>query len=60
MSEIQLETERLRLRMWREDDFKGYAEICADPEVMRYLGGKPSGLARPISCGFVDRFCVVS
>src|SRR5713226_8257785 len=41
MSEIQLETERLLLRMWREDDFEAYAEICADPEVMRYLGGKP-------------------
>jgi RimJ/RimL family protein N-acetyltransferase len=41
MSEIQLETERLLLRMWREEDFEAYAEICADPEVMRYLGGKP-------------------
>ena len=40
MAEIQLETERLVLRMWREDDFEAYAEICADPEVMRYLGGK--------------------
>jgi RimJ/RimL family protein N-acetyltransferase len=28
--------------MWREeDDFEAYAQICADPEVMRYLGGKP-------------------
>ncbi|HSP63317.1 MAG TPA: GNAT family N-acetyltransferase, partial [Pyrinomonadaceae bacterium] len=40
MAEIQLESERLLLRMWREDDFEAYAEICADPEVMRYLGGK--------------------
>jgi RimJ/RimL family protein N-acetyltransferase len=40
MAEIQLETERLLLRIWREDDFEAYAEICADPEVMRYLGGK--------------------
>lgn len=38
---VQLETERLILRMWREDDFEAYAKICADPEVMRYLGGKP-------------------
>lgn len=38
---IQLETERLILRMWREADFEAYARICADPEVMRYLGGKP-------------------
>ncbi|SRR6266498_3206837 len=38
---VELETERLILRMWREDDFEPYAGICADPEVMRYLGGKP-------------------
>lgn len=36
-----LETERLILRMWREEDFEEYARICADPEVMRYIGGKP-------------------
>ena len=35
-----LETERLTLRMWREDDFEDYARICADEEVMRYIGGK--------------------
>lgn len=41
-----LETERLILRMFREEDFDSYAEMCADPEVMRYLGeGKP--LTRP-------------
>lgn len=40
---IQLETERLNMRMWREDDFEAYARICADPDVMRYLNkeGKP-------------------
>ncbi len=37
---VTLETERLTLRMWREDDFEDYARICADEEVMRYLGGK--------------------
>ena len=36
-----LETERLLLRQWREDDFEEYARICSDPEVMRFLGGKP-------------------
>ena len=36
-----LETERLTLRMWRKDDFEEYARICADPEVMRYIGGHP-------------------
>lgn len=43
---VTLETERLRLRPFRDDDLDAYARICADPEVMRYLGeGKP--LARP-------------
>src|SRR5215207_4990139 len=35
-----LETERLRLRMLREDDFPVYATWCANPDVMRFLGGK--------------------
>ncbi len=35
---IILETERLILRMFREDDSEAYARICADAEVMRYLG----------------------
>lgn len=36
-----LETERLILRAWREEsDFEEYARMCADPEIMRYLGGK--------------------
>lgn len=35
-------TERLVLRPFRDDDLDAYAEICADPEVMRYLSdGKP-------------------
>jgi RimJ/RimL family protein N-acetyltransferase len=39
---ITLETERLRLRMFRDDDLDAYARIVADPEVMRYLGdGQP-------------------
>jgi RimJ/RimL family protein N-acetyltransferase len=39
---LALETDRLRLRMFRQDDLEAYAAICADPEVMRYLGdGKP-------------------
>lgn len=37
---VELETDRLLLRMWRESDLDAYAEICADPVVMRYLGGK--------------------
>jgi RimJ/RimL family protein N-acetyltransferase len=33
----ELETERLKLRMWRESDLDAYAEMCADPLVMKYL-----------------------
>lgn len=37
-----IETDRLILREWCNDDFDTYAKMCADPEVMRYLGsGKP-------------------
>src|SRR5262245_38654649 len=36
---VTLETPRLILRMFREDDFEPYASLCADPEVMRYLSG---------------------
>ena len=42
MSCDELETERLKLRMWRESDLDDYAELTADPLVMRYLQpGKP-------------------
>ena len=35
-------TERLVLRGHRVDDFEDYAALRSDPEVVRYLGGKPS------------------
>ena len=39
---VRLETERLILRMLSLGDAEDYARICADPEVVRYLGeGKP-------------------
>jgi RimJ/RimL family protein N-acetyltransferase len=42
MKEVVLETERLMLRWFREDDFEQFCEMCADAEVMRFLGdGKP-------------------
>jgi RimJ/RimL family protein N-acetyltransferase len=40
MKEIRLETERLLLRWFREDDFARYVEIATDPEVMSFLGGQ--------------------
>jgi RimJ/RimL family protein N-acetyltransferase len=36
---VEIETQRLLLRQWRDDDVEPYARICADAEVMRYIGG---------------------
>ena len=37
-----LDTARLRLRPWHDEDLDPYAAMCADPEVMRYMGdGSP-------------------
>ncbi len=41
METPELQTDRLVLRMFRESDTDAYAEMVADPEVMRFLGGKP-------------------
>src|SRR5713226_9271574 len=40
MTEVTLETDRLIMRMIRLEDFESYAALGADPEVMRFLGGK--------------------
>ena len=45
---VTLETDRLTLRMLRESDFDAYAEMCADPEVMRYIGDGQT-LVRPLA-----------
>ena len=36
--EVTLATERLLLRAFRGSDLDAYAAMCADPEVMQYLG----------------------
>lgn len=38
MSIPELDTPRLRMRAWRNSDLDAYAAMCADPEVMRYIG----------------------
>jgi RimJ/RimL family protein N-acetyltransferase len=43
MRTVFLETERLVLRAWQDDDLDPLAELCADPEVMRYF---PSPISR--------------
>ncbi len=41
-SNLKIETERLLLRPFTLDDLDSFALICADPEVMRFIGkGKP-------------------
>lgn len=34
-----LETDRLILRRWREEDLDPFAAMCADPQIMDWLGG---------------------
>lgn len=36
-----LETERLRLRPYAPEDFDRYAQMWAEPDVVRFIGGKP-------------------
>lgn len=38
-----LETERLRLRQWRREDFRPYHAILQEPAVHRYFGPEPMG-----------------
>ncbi len=46
---MQLETDRLILRPFQSEDLNAYAEICADPQVMRYF-------ARPYTFREVENF----
>ncbi|WP_328804130.1 GNAT family N-acetyltransferase [Roseibium aggregatum] len=48
---MYLETERLILRPWQEDDREPFARLNADPEVMRYF---PSALTREKSDALID------
>jgi RimJ/RimL family protein N-acetyltransferase len=50
---IELETERLRLRGWRESDREPWAAMNADPEVRRFF---PGLLNRAESDQAVDRY----
>jgi RimJ/RimL family protein N-acetyltransferase len=49
---VELRTERLVLRAWREADREPFAALNADPEVMRHF---PSTLDRTESDAMVDR-----
>lgn len=49
---VEIRTERLLLRRWRESDRAPWAEMCADPAVMEHF---PSTLDRARSDAMVDR-----
>ncbi len=50
-----LETERLVLRRWRREDHRPFAAICADPDVMEFVGNGSTLTARQAS-GLIGRF----
>jgi len=50
---LSIETARLRLRPWREDDRDVFAALNADPDVSRDLGGP---LSRTASDAKLDRY----
>lgn len=49
----ELQTPRLILRQWRQDDLPAYTDICADPDVMAYY---PSVLSSQESAAQLQRF----
>ena len=49
---MRLETERLVLRQWREEDLEPFAAMSRDEEVMRWLGGV---LTRERARAYMDR-----
>ncbi|WP_456843777.1 GNAT family N-acetyltransferase [Cellulomonas sp. P5_C6] len=49
---LEHRTERLILRRWRQEDREPFAELNADPEVMRYF---PATLSRAESDAMADR-----
>ena len=61
MSEIgpTLQTERLTLRPPRAEDLDAFAAMCADPQVMTWLGGAQS---RPVAwrtlCGYAGQWAL--
>ena len=49
---IELETDRLYLRQWRQADLERFAEMNADPRVMEYF---PAALSRADSDSMAQR-----
>jgi RimJ/RimL family protein N-acetyltransferase len=53
LNPMRIETDRLRLRTWVEDDRDAFAELNADPIVMADLGGP---LSRDLSDAKLERY----
>ncbi|TVT83747.1 GNAT family N-acetyltransferase [Pseudomonas sp. H3(2019)] len=49
---LQLESARLLMRQWRDEDLPAFAAMCADPQVMRYF---PAPLSRLESAALIGR-----
>jgi RimJ/RimL family protein N-acetyltransferase len=49
---LELNSARLLMRQWRDDDLEVFAEMCADPQVMRYF---PALLSRLESAKLIGR-----
>ncbi|RLU09006.1 GNAT family N-acetyltransferase [Pseudomonas prosekii] len=49
---LQLESARLLLRQWRDEDLPEFAAMCADPQVMRYF---PAPLSRLECASLIGR-----
>lgn len=49
---LQLESARLLLRQWSDEDLPAFAAMCADPQVMRYF---PAPLSRLESAALIGR-----
>lgn len=49
---FELNSARLLMRQWRDDDLPAFAQMCADPQVMRYF---PQPLSRMESAKLIGR-----
>ena len=49
---LELESPRLVLRQWQDDDLREFAALCADPQVMRYF---PAPMSRVEAAALIGR-----
>jgi RimJ/RimL family protein N-acetyltransferase len=55
MAMLIIDTERLILRRWKQEDHAPFAAMCADPNVMRYIGNGSTRTAEQASRA-IERF----